>query len=49
MDEVLITVVGNKHGWWRAASQDGRLHDEIVQNRRNTKAAILRISPRGWP
>ncbi len=39
LDEVVITIAGRKHWLWRAVDQDGYVPDEIVQNRRNTKAA----------
>jgi putative transposase len=39
LDEVVIAVAGKKHWLWRAVDQDGYVLDEIVQNRRNTKAA----------
>jgi putative transposase len=39
MDEVVITIAGRKHWLWRAVDQDGYVLDEIIQNRRNTKAA----------
>jgi putative transposase len=39
LDEVVITVIGKKHWLWRAVDQDGYVLDEIVQTRRNTKAA----------
>ena len=39
LDEVVITIVGQKHWLWRAVDQDGYVLDEIVQTRRNTKAA----------
>lgn len=39
LDEVLVTIAGRKHWLWRAVDQDGYVLDEIVQNRRNTKAA----------
>jgi putative transposase len=38
LDEVFITIAGRKHWLWRAVDQDGYVLDEIVQNRRNTKA-----------
>ena len=38
--EVVITINGKKHWLWRAVDQDGTVLDEIVQTRRNTKAAI---------
>lgn len=34
-----ITIGGRKHWLWRAVDQDGYILDEIVQARRNTKAA----------
>ena len=37
--EVVITIAGRKHWLWRAVDQEGYVLDEIVQNRRNTKAA----------
>jgi putative transposase len=39
LDEVVITIAGRKHWLWRAVDQDGYVLDEIIQNRRNTKAA----------
>ena len=39
LDEVVTTIAGRKHWLWRAADQDGYVLDEIVQNRRNAKAA----------
>jgi putative transposase len=39
LDEIVITIAGEKHGLWRAVDQDGYILDEIVQTRRNTKAA----------
>lgn len=39
LNEVVISIAGKKHWLWRAVDQDGYLLDEIVQNRRNTKAA----------
>lgn len=39
LDEVVITIAGRKHWLWRAVDQVGYVLDEIVQNRRNTKAA----------
>jgi len=39
LDEVVIIIAGRKHWLWRAVDQDGYVLDEIVQNRRNTKAA----------
>ena len=39
LDEVVITIAGRKYWLWRAVDQDGYILDEIVQKRRNTKAA----------
>ena len=37
--QVLISIAGKKHWLWRAVDQDGYVLDEIVQTRRDTKAA----------
>ncbi|TBC13112.1 IS6 family transposase (plasmid) [Rhizobium ruizarguesonis] len=39
LDEVVISIGGRKHWPWRAVDQDGYVLDEIVQPRRDTKAA----------
>lgn len=39
LDEAVVSINGKKHWLWRAVDQDGYVLDEIVQNRRNTKAA----------
>jgi putative transposase len=39
LDEVVINIAGKKHWLWRAVDQDGYVLDEVVQTRRNTKAA----------
>ena len=39
LDEVVISIAGRKHWLWRTVDQDGYVLDEIVQPRRNTKAA----------
>jgi putative transposase len=39
LDEVVVTIAGEKHWLWRAVDQDGYVLDEIVQARRETKAA----------
>jgi putative transposase len=39
LDEVVITIAGQKHWLWRAVDQDGYVLDEILQSRRDTKAA----------
>jgi putative transposase len=39
LDEVVVTIAGQQHWLWRAVDQDGDVLDEIVQTRRDTKAA----------
>ncbi|NVN47531.1 IS6 family transposase [Asaia spathodeae] len=39
LDEVRIVIRGKPHWLWRAVDQDGYVLDEILQTRRNTKAA----------
>ncbi|MDG6095236.1 IS6 family transposase [Acetobacter sp. AN02] len=39
LDEVQILIQGQLHWLWRAVDQDGYVLDEILQTRRNTKAA----------
>lgn len=39
LDEVVVTIAGKKHWLWRAVDQDGYILDEIVQTRRDTRAA----------
>ena len=39
LDEVVVTIAGQKHWLWRAVDRDGYVLDEIVQTRRDTKAA----------
>ena len=39
LDEIVATIAGQKHWLWRAVDQDGYVLDEIVQSRRDTKAA----------
>jgi len=39
LDEVVVSIGGKKHWLWRAVDQDGYILDEIVQARRDTKAA----------
>lgn len=39
LDEVVISIRGDKRYLWRAVDQDGYVLDEIVQIHRNTKAA----------
>jgi putative transposase len=53
LDEVVITIAGQKHWLWRAVDHDGYVLDEIVQTRRDTKAAkrVLRrlLKKQGCP
>ena len=39
LDEVVISINGEKRYLWRAVDQEGYVLDEIVQVHRNTKAA----------
>ncbi|NGO55438.1 IS6 family transposase [Allomesorhizobium camelthorni] len=39
LDEVVVRINGQKCWLWRAVDQEGYVLDEIVQTRRNTKAA----------
>jgi putative transposase len=39
LDEVVVTIAGKRHWLWRAVDQDDCVLDEIVQCRRDTKAA----------
>ena len=39
LDEVVITINGEKRYLWRAVDQEGYVLDEIVQVHRNTRAA----------
>ena len=39
LDEVVITIRGDKHWLWRAVDQDGFVLDVLVQNRRDRVAA----------
>jgi len=39
MDEMVLTIQGKKHSLWRAVDQDGNVLDNLVQSRRNKKAA----------
>ncbi|NLS08106.1 IS6 family transposase, partial [Rhizobium sp. P32RR-XVIII] len=46
LDEVVVSIAGRKHWLWRAVDQDGCVLDEIVQSRRDTRAArrlLLRL------
>src|ERR1700748_2753174 len=52
LDEVVITIAGEKHWLWRAVDQGGFVLDVLVQSRRDKKAAkrllrkLLRKHPR---
>jgi putative transposase len=39
VDEVFLTINGERHYLWRAVGQDGHILDILVQSRRNKKAA----------
>jgi putative transposase len=39
LDEVFLTIHGERHSLWRAVDQDGHVLDILVQSRRNKKAA----------
>jgi putative transposase len=39
LDEVAITIAGEKHWLWRAVDQDGVVLDVLVQSRRDKRAA----------
>src|SRR5258708_38187583 len=39
LDEVVITIAGKKHWFWRAVDQEGFVLDVLVQSRRDKKAA----------
>ncbi len=39
IDEVFLTIRGERHYLWRAVDQDGNVLDILVQSRRNTQAA----------
>jgi len=39
LDEVFLTIRGERHSLWRAVDQDGNVLDILVQSRRNTHAA----------
>src|SRR5919112_2800572 len=39
LDEVVITIAGERHWLWRAVDQHGRVLDVLVQSRRDKRAA----------
>jgi putative transposase len=39
MDEVFLTIKGERHYLWRAVDQDGNVLDILVQRRRDKKTA----------
>jgi len=39
MDEVFLTIKGERHYLWRAVEQDGNVLDILVQRRRDKRAA----------
>jgi len=38
MDEVFLTIRGERHYLWRAVDQDGNVLDILVQSRRNSQS-----------
>ena len=48
MDEVFLTIKGERHYLWRAVDQDGNVLDSLVQRRRDSRAALRRSTARGW-
>jgi putative transposase len=52
LDEVVITIAGEKYWLWRAVDQEGFVLDVLVQSRRDKKAAkrLLRklLKKQGW-
>ena len=43
LDEVVISIGGIKHWLWRAVDQEGYILNEILQRRRDAKAACRRL------
>ena len=39
LDEVILSIAGQKHWLWRAVDQEGFVLDVLVQSRRDKKAA----------
>lgn len=39
LDEVVITIAGQRHWLWRAVDQDGIVRDILVRSRRDKRAA----------
>jgi putative transposase len=39
LDEVFLTIHGERHSLWRAVNEDGNVLDILVQRRRNKQAA----------
>jgi putative transposase len=51
VDEVFLTINGQRHSLWRAVDQDDHVLDLLVQSRRNTQAAkkFFRTLLKGLP
>ncbi len=47
LDEIVIKINGKKHWLWRAVDQEGTVLDEIVQTRRDAKAARRLLKKQG--
>ncbi len=45
LDEVFLTIKGERHYLWRAVDQDGNVLDILVQRRRDKQAALPIINP----
>jgi putative transposase len=45
LDEVFLTIKGERHYLWRAVDQDGHILDILVQSRRNKQAAKRELLP----
>jgi putative transposase len=49
LDEVVVTIAGQSQCFWPAVDQDGYVLNEIVQTRRDTKAAKRLLKKQGCP
>jgi putative transposase len=48
LDEVVVTMAGERRWLWRAVDQNGCVLDEVVQSRRDTKAATRLLKRLLW-
>lgn len=44
LDEVRVVILGKPHWLWRSVDQGGYIFDEVLEIRRNTKAARLLLT-----